>query len=114
MSEFATLFYLLAAHALCDYPLQGDWLSRAKNPTLSLVPGEVIWPGALLCHALIHAAAVQIITGSWVFAGVELVVHAGTDYAKCRGSFGYNTDQIVHVLTKVAFFAALGFFGPVA
>ena len=24
-----TLIYLLAAHAVCDYPLQGDWLTQA-------------------------------------------------------------------------------------
>ena len=34
------LVWMLIGHAVADYPLQGDWLSKAKNPTLALVPGE--------------------------------------------------------------------------
>lgn len=112
MIPVESLFFMLAAHALCDYPLQGDWLSKAKNPTLNLVPGEVIWPGALLSHALIQAAAVKLVTGSWTFALAELIIHSATDYAKCKGAFGYNTDQIIHIATKVLFFAVLVFVGP--
>lgn len=107
MSELAhllqILFYMLTAHALCDYPLQGDWLSKAKNPTLDLVPGERIWPMALSGHALIHAAAVQIITGSWLLFAIEAVAHGLIDYSKCKGLFGYNADQYLHIVCKLTY-----------
>jgi hypothetical protein len=101
------LLWMLIGHALADYPLQGDWLSKAKNHTLSLVPGEVIWPGALLSHAAIHAGAVQIATGSWVLAGCELVAHCAIDFAKCSGWLSYNRDQAAHVTCKVLWAGAL-------
>ena len=98
-----TLVFLLAAHFLFDYALQGDWMSKAKNPKLDLVPGEEIWPLALFGHSLLHATAVYVITGSWFLFVVELVVHFVTDYEKCNGRFGYNADQINHVLWKVLY-----------
>lgn len=91
---------MLIGHAIADYPLQGDWLSKAKNPTLDLVPGQVIWPMALLSHAAIHAGAVKLVTGSWLCAGLEFVAHTAIDYWKCRGCLTYNGDQILHVLCK--------------
>lgn len=104
------LVYMIAAHFLLDYALQGDWMSKAKNATLDLVPGERIWPLALLGHALIHATAVQIITGNWWLFTVELVLHSLTDYRKCRGDFGYNYDQMLHLSCKVLYAAALAAF----
>ncbi len=118
------LIYMLAAHALFDYPLQGDWLSKAKNPTLIFDPTaglrkpvegdkysremlEHIWPLALASHALIQAVAVQLITGSWILGGAEFVMHFATDYAKCRGAFGYNSDQLIHILCKCIWIGAL-------
>lgn len=96
-----TLFLLLAGHALCDYPLQGDWLSKAKNPNLELVPGETIWPLALTSHVLIHSAMVYLITGMWVLAVLEFCTHWFIDHEKCKGRFGYNTDQYLHIFCKV-------------
>lgn len=101
------LIYMLAAHALLDYPLQGDWLSKAKNPMLDLVPGEHIWPLALGSHALLHAVAVQLITGSWLLFAGEFVAHFVVDWAKCSGRFGYNADQYLHIGCKVLWVSAL-------
>lgn len=101
------LVYMIAAHFLLDYALQGDWMSKAKNPAMTLIPGERIWPMALFGHALIHATAVQIITGSWILFAIELVVHTATDFLKCDGRFGYNADQLIHVICKVAYAAIL-------
>jgi putative copper export protein len=103
----APLAWMLIGHALADYPLQGDWLSKAKNQTLSLVPGEVIWPGALACHAAIHAGAVMLATGSWLLAGLEFVAHALIDLTKCSGRLSYNMDQAMHVLCKLVWFGLL-------
>ena len=95
-----TLALLLAGHALADYPLQGDWLSKAKNPTLSLVPGETIWPGALACHAAIHGAFVGVITGSLALGLAEFLAHMAIDYPKCDGRLSYNADQALHVAVE--------------
>jgi len=114
VNAFEMLIYMLAAHALCDYALQGDWLSKAKNPKLDLVPGEAIWPLALGSHAIIQAVAVHLVTGSWILAGIEFVAHYLIDYSKCSGRFGYNIDQYLHIGCKLAYFAALLFFGPLS
>lgn len=103
MTILETLVYMIAAHFLLDYALQGDWMSKAKNASLDLVPGERIWPLALFGHALLHATALQIITGSWVFFAAELICHGLTDYAKCKGRFGYNVDQYVHLGCKIGY-----------
>ncbi|GJD59295.1 DUF3307 domain-containing protein [Methylobacterium dankookense] len=107
-----SLLWMLVGHALADYPLQGDWLSKAKNHTLSLIPGEAIWPGALASHAAIHAGAVKLSTGSWVLAGCEFIAHAIIDRTKCSGRLSYNVDQGLHVICKLAWFGALSLFGP--
>lgn len=95
------LILLLAAHALCDYPLQGDFLSRAKN-RLAPLPG-VPWFQALGAHAMIHAGAVMLLTGIWWLAAFEAAAHAAIDDAKCAGRIGFNTDQALHVLCKLAY-----------
>lgn len=109
MNLIEMLVYMLAAHALCDYALQGDWLSKAKNPSLDLVPGETIWPLALGSHALIQATAVQLITGSWLLFAAELAAHFAIDWSKCSGRFGYNADQYLHIACKVVWVLALAF-----
>lgn len=40
MTWLQTFAVLCACRALADYPLQGDWLSKAKNHRLNLVPGR--------------------------------------------------------------------------
>ena len=101
------LLWMLIGHAVADSPLQGDWLSKAKNPTLCLVPGETIWPLALLSHAAIHAGAVKLATGSWMLAGAELVAHTLIDYGKCRGVINYNQDQSAHIACKLCWASLL-------
>ena len=90
---------MLIAHGVADYPLQGDWLSKAKNHKMDLV-GEKIWPMALAQHAAVHGGAVYLITQSSLLAMLEFISHALVDYTKCDGKIGYNTDQILHVICK--------------
>jgi hypothetical protein len=99
MTRTRTLTALLAAHALCDYPLQGDFLARGKNQEAPL-PG-VPWYQCAVAHALIHAGAVGAITRSTPLALAEFAVHFATDYAKCAGKLTYNQDQAIHYGTKV-------------
>jgi hypothetical protein len=93
------LLLLFAGHALCDYPLQGDFLARGKNHTAPL-PG-VPWYQCLAAHSLIHAGAVVLITHSPWLALAELVIHAATDHAKCAGHISFNVDQAIHYGCKV-------------
>lgn len=101
------LIALLTAHALADYPLQGDFLSKAKNRTAP-IPG-VPWQQALGAHVMIQGGAVALITGIWWLGVLEAVVHWFTDDAKCRGRLTFNQDQAVHIACKVAWWSiALG------
>lgn len=99
-----TLFWLLVGHAVADYPLQGDFLARAKNHAAP-IPG-VPWIHGLLPHAAMHAGAVALVTGSVVLGCAEFAAHAVIDFGKCAGWFGegaraFNIDQALHVACKV-------------
>ena len=102
---FLLLFWwLVAAHALCDFPLQGDFLARAKNHKQPL-PG-VPWWIALVAHSLIHGAAVAFITGSVGLGLAETLLHAFIDHGKSGEHYDFAVDQAFHVVTK-ALWAAL-------
>lgn len=100
-----TALLLVAAHALCDYPLQGDFLARAKNHRQPI--DGVNSTLALLSHAAIHAGAVLLVTASLGCALVELVAHAVIDRAKCAGRISFATDQTMHLACKAAYVALL-------
>jgi hypothetical protein len=106
------LLWMLIGHALCDYPLQGDWLAKAKNHNAAQrpIPNEDISTGAMLCHCAIHAGAVKLATGSWLLALCELFAHGIIDQGKCAGLVGYNVDQAMHVGCKFAWAALLALF----
>lgn len=89
---------LVIAHALCDYPLQGDFLSKAKSPAAPLP--DVPWPWALGAHCAIQAGGVWIVTGSLVLAIAEFVAHWWIDVAKCWRRISFSTDQVLHLATK--------------
>jgi hypothetical protein len=96
----ATLFgALVVAHAVCDYPLQGDFLARAKNRAAP-IPG-VPWYQALAAHSIIHGGAVALLTGVPLLGLAEVAVHALTDDAKCTGKIGFNADQSIHIACKL-------------
>lgn len=104
--DFATLlFLLLAAHALADYPLQGPFLSEAKNRNTAI--GKLFWPHALAAHSMIHGGAVLMLTGSIWLAGLEVLIHAATDWMKCEGRISLNVDQLIHVACKFAWAAII-------
>jgi hypothetical protein len=99
VSLIELLLALVAAHALCDYPLQGDFLSRAKN-RMQPLPG-VPWYQALGAHASIHGAAVALLTGVWWLGMAEAVSHFLIDDMKCRGRISFNADQALHLACKL-------------
>lgn len=95
------LILLVFAHFLADYPLQGDFLAKAKNRAAP-IPG-VPWWQAMAAHCGIHAGMVYVLTSCWPLALVEFIAHWLTDSAKCRGKIGFNTDQTIHLACKVAY-----------
>ncbi len=99
------LALMIAGHAVADYPLQGDFLAKAKN-RFAPIPG-VPWYQALGAHAVIHGGFVLAITGSLTLGIAETTVHFLIDDVKCRGRISYNTDQFLHVACKVTWALAL-------
>lgn len=93
------LFLLIFGHFLADYPLQGEFLSQAKNRNTAV--GKLFWKHALFAHAFIHAGFVGIITGSLWLAMAELVIHGVTDFLKCESKISLNIDQAIHIGCKV-------------
>lgn len=94
------LMAMIVWHALADYPLQGDFLAKAKN-RMAPIPG-VPWYQALGAHAAIHAGGVGFITGSAWLGLAEFAAHFLIDDAKCRGRIGFNADQAMHMACKAA------------
>lgn len=92
------LFLLLCAHALADYPLQGDFLSKAKNRTAPIA--GVPFYQALVSHSVIHGGFVYIITGFWWLGLLEIISHAIIDDLKCTNRISFNVDQSLHILCK--------------
>lgn len=105
---YVTLFWLLVLHAFFDYAGQGDFLAQAKNSNTPV--GKDIWPVALVSHALMHAGAVMLVTGSILLAMFELIAHALIDRAKTQGMLSFNQDQGLHVVCKV-FWVVFMFYG---
>src|SRR5438876_3666561 len=94
-----TFWCLLIGHAVCDYPLQGDFLAKGKNHRAPL-PG-VPWYQCLVAHALIHSGSVLLITWSPMLGILEFVMHLAIDYGKCDRWYGFNTDQSLHFACKL-------------
>lgn len=99
MEWLPKLFLLICGHALCDYPLQGDFLAKGKDHKAA-IPG-VPWWICLIAHAMIHGGMVMVITNN-LWAGLaETVVHIVIDYAKCDKLIGFTTDQALHIGCKI-------------
>lgn len=93
------LWLLIVTHALIDFPLQGDFLAKAKNHRNPIM-GVPWWP-CLLAHVLIAGGAVTLVTGSITLGVLEAVAHAWIDYQKNDGSFGFVADQVLHIACKL-------------
>ncbi len=102
------LFALLIAHALCDHPLQGEFVALRKNrhyrPEGDAAPR--IWPYCMSAHALIHAGGVWIVLGHPGFAATEFALHWLIDALKAEGKTSIHVDQLLHLLTKIGYVAA--------
>jgi hypothetical protein len=93
-----TLFYLMVAHALCDFPLQGDFLAKGKSKHTAF-PGMPWW-WLMAMHCLIHAGAVALVTGNIWLGLAEFVAHFIIDVVKCESVTSFKDDQLLHVACK--------------
>ena len=89
----------MGAHFICDYPLQGDFLARAKNRHAPIE--GVPWYHAMTAHAAMHGFAVAFITNVWWLGVLEFVCHFVIDELKCAGIFSFNNDQYFHFVCKL-------------
>lgn len=96
---------LVIGHFIADCLLQPKILARHKRRcSVRSHPRCPPWPYWLTAHALVHGAAVTLITG-WVWLGIaETVAHWLIDYGKCEGHYGLKTDQSAHLACKLAWF----------
>ena len=99
------LFLLLAGHALGDYPLQGQYMSDAKNRHTE--HGKDVWWMVLTSHSLIQGAIVALITSSIILGILETICHWIIDFMKCDNKIDYKTDQFLHVICKFLWFYIL-------
>lgn len=102
------LFFLLVGHALCDFPLQGPYLSVAKDPA-SPEGQNGVWKWALFSHSMIHAGSVAFFTHSLILGCLEGIAHAIIDYLKCRKHISFSQDQILHLSLKVVWAACAAY-----
>ena len=98
-------FKLIIGHAIADFWAQSDALARMKNRHRATTPppGQIpmtVWPYALTAHALMHGAAVWIITGSVWLCVAETVAHWLIDFGKCENWYGIHADQSAHIVCK--------------
>lgn len=103
-----TLFYLLASHFVCDYPLQSDFIAIGKSPKKSPYNG-VPWFWIMAGHSFTHGAGVALATNNVWLGIAETVAHFIIDTAKCMGFTSINTDQFLHIACKLAWLAILRF-----
>jgi len=108
-----TIILLLTWHALADFPLQGDYLARMKDPFDRLTNDVLwdgparnpLWPWHMGAHCMIHAGGVYVITASWQCAAFEFVCHWLIDWTKCHNRISFHVDQMLHIACKVVIVA---------
>ncbi|WP_455872874.1 DUF3307 domain-containing protein [Rhizobium yanglingense] len=91
---------LLATHWLLDYPLQGQFLSDAKQSG----PLRVYH---LITHSGIQGTGVAVVTGSVWLGLLEWTAHAIIDEAKVRGKTTFAQDQALRIACKIVWLAYL-------
>lgn len=93
------MFALLAmGHFLGDFGLQSDRMAVEKCPGRD---ATLPWPWWLIAHGAIQGFLVAVISGLPLLGLAEWLAHTLVDYGKCRGRFGLNTDQALHLLCKL-------------
>jgi hypothetical protein len=98
-----TILTLVLVHYLCDYPLQGDFIARAKNRFQPVQ--HVPWYHPMIAHTFMHGFGVYLVLGVWWIGVLEMISHFAIDYQKCRGELTFSQDQALHIGCKVLWVA---------
>ncbi|MFT5466969.1 MAG: hypothetical protein ACI8UO_002071 [Verrucomicrobiales bacterium] len=104
---------LTVGHMIGDYPLQGDFIAVHKNHRLprenSKYPDKPrgLWFHCLTAHSIIQAGIVWAITGLFVLALAEFVLHWVIDFLKSEGWTNFHVDQFLHIACKGGFVALI-------
>ena len=93
---------LLGAHWVCDYPLQGEFLAKAK------LEGPLRFYH-LVAHAGIHGAAVALVTRNVWLGLAEWAAHTVIDELKIKGKTTFAVDQALHIACKALWLALVVF-----
>jgi len=100
----ALLFQFIVGHALADFVLQSDAMAVYKSRHMKHEHnGFPPWYYWLTSHALIHGGVVYLITGSCILGIIETGVHWLIDLCKCEHKISLHTDQLLHIICKLAY-----------
>ena len=103
-------FALLVGHAVLDFALQPTAMAIEKNRhSTTPLQKSVPWYYWLSAHALGHGGAVYVVTNSLALGVLETAVHWLIDFAKCEEWTTIHIDQLLHVISKVAWCALIVF-----
>jgi len=107
----ALLGALLIGHAFADYPLQTEFMARAKNRhharAFAELPSQSLWLYVLSAHSAVHAGMVWILTGCGWLGLAEFILHWLTDWLKMERRISFRTDQFSHLGCKAVYVALL-------
>lgn len=110
MNWFEIIFILLFLHALGDFALQSDVMSREKNrhnraPTYmpSGQKPKKTWVYWLIAHAFIQGGLIYVFFPILPIAVFEVVSHFIVDYLKCENITSPHHDQLIHVILRIIY-----------
>lgn len=100
-----TIFWLLCAHFIADYPLQSPEMGKYKNKKNTPTPPKgakpvPVWIAYLTAHGFIHASLSALVVGP-LFGFIIGVFHFTQDYFKCKIQYSPNLDQIIHIIILI-------------
>jgi len=107
---FELLFLLLCGHALADFALQSEAMTKGKNRhnKPDYIPAGQkycpCWFYWLTAHALIHGLIVTYfmpIDYAWIYGLTAMGIHWVIDFLKCEGWFTPHFDQFCHFMTII-------------
>lgn len=80
--------------------------NRNRQPDLAQVPPGAqyvpCWPYWLTAHAVIHGGGVALALNNTFLGVLETVAHWIIDFLKCDNVIDVETDQLLHILCKLA------------